>query len=233
MAFDPAAPLPGGLAAPGEFSWRGAGPTCIHEHVARPVVMALDRCGARSVLDLGCGNGWLTAALARCGFEVVGLDSSASGVAIASRMHPEIPFHQADALEPLALGLRGRFDAVLAVEIADHVAQPRRLLHHAVQALRPGGTMFVTVPYHGYLKNLGLALAGRFDGRWHALEDHGRLKFYSRHTLSTLLADCGLVELEFQTLGRLPWIARSMLVSGRVPVQEAGGAARQASTPSP
>jgi 2-polyprenyl-6-hydroxyphenyl methylase/3-demethylubiquinone-9 3-methyltransferase len=197
-----------------EFAWRTDGPAGIHGHMARPVVVQLDRCRARSVLDLGCGNGWLTAALARCGFEVTGLDRSVSGIEIARSTHPELPFVLADALEPLAADLHGRFDAVLAVEIVDHVPQPHLLLHNAIQALRPGGMLVVTTPFHGYFKDLGLALSGRFDRRWGALEDHGRLKFYSRRTLTALVADCGYVDIEFQTIGRLPPIARSMIVTG-------------------
>lgn len=201
----------------GEFLWLSDGPAHIHGHVARPVVVRLDSIDARSVLDLGCGNGWLTAALSRCGFDVTGLDSSQSGIQIARHAHRDVPFRHADVLLPPADDLRGRFDAVVAVEILDHVAQPRVLLQHALQMLRPGGWLLVTVPYHGYLKNLGLALSGRFDLRLHALEDHGRLKFFSRRTLVSMLAEEGYSDIGFEAIGRLPAIARSMLVTGRKP----------------
>jgi 2-polyprenyl-6-hydroxyphenyl methylase/3-demethylubiquinone-9 3-methyltransferase len=186
--------------------------------VARPVLLQLDRFGARSVLDLGCGNGWLTAALSRCGFDVTGLDSSRSGIAIARGAHRDVAFRQADALLPPAPELQGRFDAVVAVEAVDHVSQPRVLLQHALTMLRPGGLLVVTTPYHGYFKNLGLALSGRFDRRLHALEVHGRLKFFSRQTLTALVAECGYADLHFETIGRLPAIARSMLVTGKRPL---------------
>ena len=217
----PAALRPGlpECAARSEFLWHSEGPAQIHGHVARPVLMQLDRFDARSVLDLGCGNGWLTAALSRCGFDVTGLDSSLSGIEIARRAHRDVPFRHADGLLPPAAELCGRFDAVLVVEVLDHVAQPRLLLQHALQMLRPGGLLLVTVPYHGYLKNLGLALSGRFDIRLHALQDHGRLKFFSRPTLMAMVAESGCIDIEFEALGRLPAIARSMLVSARKPAR--------------
>lgn len=207
----------GARVARSEFIWVAEGPAAVHAHVARPLVVQLDRFKAHSVLDLGCGNGWLTAALARCGFDACGLDCSQSGIAIARSAHHDVPFVLANAMHPPAPELRDRFDAIVAVETVDHVAQPRLLLMHARQMLRPGGLLLLTVPYHGYLKNLGLALSGRFDLRLQALEDHGRLKFFSRRTLGVLVQECGFEDVQFQHLGRVAPIARSLLLAARRP----------------
>lgn len=213
-----AAPVTPPIGDGGEFAWLGAGPAAVHHHLTRPLLLALEACDARSVLDLGCGNGWLTAALSRCGFDVTGLDHSSSGIAIARSMHPELAFVHADALGVLPTEMAGRFDAIVAVELIDHVARPRLLLRQAIGLLRPGGTLVLTVPYHGYVKNLGLALSNRFDQRLQTLDDHGRLRFFSRRTLTTLVAECGYADVVFSPLGRVAPIARSMLVSGRRPV---------------
>jgi ubiquinone biosynthesis O-methyltransferase len=198
-----------------EFVWRHGGPDHIHGHMARPILVRLDSFGAKTVLDLGCGNGWLTDAMARCGFDVFGLDRSRSGIQIAQRSHPELPFRLGDATAPLDADLVGRFDAVVAVEVVDHVAQPRQLLQRAVSALRPGGLLLVSTPYNGYVKSLGLALTGRLDLRWQALQDHGRLKFFSRQTLTALMVDSGLQDIRYQAVGRVPCVARSMLLTGK------------------
>jgi 2-polyprenyl-3-methyl-5-hydroxy-6-metoxy-1,4-benzoquinol methylase len=218
MDADRKALAAGARAARSEFVWVGVGPAAVHAHVARPLVVELDRFNAHSVLDLGCGNGWLTAALARCGFDACGLDSSHSGIAIARSAHDDVPFLLADALRPPAAELQDRFDAIVAVEAVDHVAQPRLLLMHARQMLRPGGLLLLTVPYHGYLKNLGIALSGRFDLRLQAVEDHGRLKFFSHRSLGTLVRECGFEDVQIQNLGRIAPIARSMLLSARRPM---------------
>ena len=202
---------------PSEFRWDRVGPSLVHAHLARPVVMQLDRSGARSVLDMGCGNGWFTEALARCGFDATGADISSSGIALATAAYPDVAFTLADATQLLPPELRGRFDAVVAIELLDHVTLPRDAVRQAMAALRPGGLFVTTVPFHGYLKNLGLAFSGRMDLRWQALQDHGRVKFYSKASLTTLLAEAGLQDMHFETIGRLPWIARSMLVAGRTP----------------
>jgi 2-polyprenyl-6-hydroxyphenyl methylase/3-demethylubiquinone-9 3-methyltransferase len=210
------------LFRPSEFQWHRTGPSQVHEHVTQPVVVQLSRFGARSVLDLGCGNGWFTEALTRCGFDAVGADISHSGVAVATAAYPEVDFRQFDATQTLPAEWHGRFDAVVAIELLDHVALPRAALQQALAALRPGGLFVATTPFHGYLKNLGLALTGRLDQRWQALQDHGRVKFFSAATLTALLAEAGLQDLHIETIGRVPPIARSMLVAGRAPLQGTG-----------
>jgi 2-polyprenyl-3-methyl-5-hydroxy-6-metoxy-1,4-benzoquinol methylase len=194
-----------------------AGPRRIHAHVTRPIVQQLVAARAHRVLDLGCGNGWFTDALARCGFDAAGADSSQASLRIARQHFPEQRFHEVDAMNELDVALRNRFDAVIAVDVIDHVAYPRRLLETALAALKPGGTLIVTSNFHGYSKNLALALAGRFDSRWDPLLDEGRVKFFSRTTLTSLLLEFDLQALHFETVGRIPMFARAMLMAGRKP----------------
>jgi 2-polyprenyl-6-hydroxyphenyl methylase/3-demethylubiquinone-9 3-methyltransferase len=68
------------------------------------------------------------------------------------------------------------------------------------------------------MKNLALALTGRFDMRWDTLADYSRVKFFSRVTLLGLMSESGLRDIHFETIGRVPMFARAMLVSGRVPI---------------
>lgn len=201
----------------GEFVWEHRGPRDIHAHIARPIVLQLAAAGAYSVLDLGCGNGWFSAALDRCGFQVTGVDYSESGLRIASRQYPELRFARQDVMAPLDAALVGCFDAVVAIDLVDRLTLPRRLVEAALEALKPGGLLIVTSPYHGYMKNLLVALAGGFDSRWDPLDEHGRVKFFSRATLLPLLREFELRDIHFETIGRVPMLARAMLVSGRAP----------------
>ena len=200
-----------------EFVWAGFGPRDVHSHLARPIISRLDRHHARTVLDLGCGNGWFTAALANCGFDASGVDSSRSGIEIARRENPEMTFLLHDLSQPAAPEWLGRFDAVVAIDLIDHLEQPRRAIDSALLALKPGGLLIVSVPHHGYAKNIGLALAGRFDARWQSLSDHGRLRFYSRRTLTALMGEFDLHDMEIEAAGRLPPFSRSLIASGRLP----------------
>lgn len=193
------------------------GPRSIHAHVTRPIVQRLNQAEAHTVLDLGCGDGWFTDALDRCGFEALGVDRDGGRLAIARQRYPHMRFQQIDATVPLEAGLRQRFDAVVAIDVVDHVASPRKLIAAASQALRPGGVLVVTSPYYGYAKNIALALTGRFDERWDPLLEDGRLRFFSRATLTSLVAEFQLEDLRFETVGRIPPLARAMMVSAVTP----------------
>lgn len=194
---------------------RMPGPREIHSHVTRPIVEQLVKAGAHTVLELGCGDGWFTAALDRCGFAATGLDREESHLQVARHHYPHLKFHAGDAMHALDPELLAGFDAVIAIDLVDHVPHSRRLVSAALSALKPGGLLVLTSNFHGYSKNLALAFAGRFDSRWDPLTDEGQLKFFSRSTLTSLFKEFGLVELHFETVGRIPMFARAMLMSGR------------------
>lgn len=193
------------------------GPRSMHGHVMRPIIERLNQAQAHTVLDLGCGEGWFTGALDRCGFEASGVDSDAERLAVARRQYPHMRFQVMDALQGLDSGLAQRFDAVVLVDVIDHVVRPRKLIESALDALKPGGLLVVTSPYYGYAKNVALALTGRFDKRWDPTLDDGRLKFFSRATLTAVLAEFSLHEVKFETIGRIPPLARAMMISATTP----------------
>lgn len=197
-----------------EFLWtqQGLGPS--HRYLLPAVVDALRRCGARTVLDLGCGNGAVTAALGHLGFDVTGIDSSETGLAIARRQNPGISFIQASIDAPLPRDLEQSFDAVIAVEVIEHLLLPRTLFQRVREVLKPGGNLIVTTPYHGYVKNLVLALTNKFDTHWHPLRDYGHVKFFSPNTLGQLFAEQSFSVDRVGRLGRFPLIAKSMIVQG-------------------
>ena len=115
------------------------------------------------VLDLGCGNGSLSHVIAEQGYEVVGVDSSAPGIAISRQSFPECQFIQADIYELPDTDMLHLFDVVLAIEVIEHLLYPKELAISAKKCLNPGGRLIISTPYHGYLKNLALAVSGKLD----------------------------------------------------------------------
>jgi 2-polyprenyl-3-methyl-5-hydroxy-6-metoxy-1,4-benzoquinol methylase len=199
-----------------EYCWDVDGPADAHDYLLTPVLALLKTYGAKRVLDLGCGNGSFAARLASEGFDVTGVDFSRSGVERARVNFPGLRFEQHDLLQPLDAAYSSSFDAVVSTEVIEHLLLPRSVMQNARLALRKGGHLVVTTPFHGYLKNLMLALTNGFDSHWHPLRDYGHIKFFSRATMTQLFQETGFTDITFSTAGRFPPLGKSMVVAGRL-----------------
>lgn len=73
-------------------------------------------------------------------------------------------------------------------------------------------------PYHGHLKLLAIAFAGRGPRHFDALWDGGHIKVFTPVSLRRLLAANGFVDIQFGFAGRVPWLWKSMLAQARKPV---------------
>lgn len=167
------------------------------------------------VLDVGCGNGALAAEFIKRGHSVIGIDLAEAGVRIARATCPEGRFEVLPADRDILKNLNeAPFDLVYSVEVIEHLYDPRSFLAGCHAAIRPKGKFIVTTPYHGYLKNLAISLAGAWDRHTDPLFDGGHIKFFSRRTLSALLTEAGFRDLEFQGSGRYPYLWKSMVLAG-------------------
>jgi 2-polyprenyl-3-methyl-5-hydroxy-6-metoxy-1,4-benzoquinol methylase len=171
----------------------------------------------RSICDLGSGNGYLSGLLVERGFRVVGVDASASGVAIARRvLGGRASFTCARIDSSLAAKLGGaRFDAVVSSDVIEHMYRPRELLDSARALLDVGGWLVLGTPYHGYLKNLALSIVDRWDAHHTVDWDGGHIKFFSVKTLSRMVMQAGFDVQRFHYFGRLPWLWMNMICVAR------------------
>jgi SAM-dependent methyltransferase len=169
---------------------------------------------SRRAFDLGCGNGSTTNMLSELGFEVAGVDPSESGIKIARQAYARYEFVKASGYEDLVKRF-GRFGLVMSLEVLQHCAYPRRIAQTIFDLLEPGGMVLLSVTYHGYLKNLALAVTGHLDQHVDALDDSGPLRFFSKRTLETLLKNAGFSRIEFRRVGRVPILAKSIIAIGR------------------
>ncbi|NNF16178.1 MAG: bifunctional 2-polyprenyl-6-hydroxyphenol methylase/3-demethylubiquinol 3-O-methyltransferase UbiG, partial [Gammaproteobacteria bacterium] len=99
----------------------------------------------QSVVDVGCGGGLLTEAMARKGAVVTGIDMGESPLEVA-RLHAsqsdvEVRYERCTA-EELAEREPARFDVVTCLEMLEHVPDPASVIRACKQLVKPGGAVF-------------------------------------------------------------------------------------------
>jgi 2-polyprenyl-6-hydroxyphenyl methylase/3-demethylubiquinone-9 3-methyltransferase len=198
------------------YRWKNASPTCAHNYLLPALEKLVSRLEQKGIelraFDLGCGNGAIANWLASRGWEVVGVDASTEGIAQANKHYPELRLEQGSAYDDLAMRY-GQFPLVLSLEVVEHVYAPRDYAKTLFALVQPGGHAIISTPYHGYLKNLALALTGKMDKHFTALWDHGHIKFWSIKTLKILLSEQGFMDISIHRVGRIPPLAKSMIAA--------------------
>lgn len=162
--------------------------------------------GAR-VLDAGCGNGRATAAFGALGYEAFGADVAAGAVrrareagvrrVVQSMLDAGLPFRS------------GSFDAVYCSEVLEHLFAPWVAVQEFRRLIRPGGILFVSVPYHGMAKNIAVAVVG-FER--HFPPDGEHIRFFTRVSLGKMLERSGFHVRRYTGLGRA-WPFHKSLVA--------------------
>ncbi|MFV0302986.1 MAG: bifunctional 2-polyprenyl-6-hydroxyphenol methylase/3-demethylubiquinol 3-O-methyltransferase UbiG [Paracoccus sp. (in: a-proteobacteria)] len=150
------------------------------------------------ILDIGCGGGLLTEPMARLGAEVVGADAVERNISVAG-LHAEQQGLQIDyrATTAEALAAAGeRFDAVLALEIVEHVADPAAFVATCAALTRPGGVMIVST-LNRTPKSFGAAIIGaEWIMRWLPRGTHEWSRFLKPDELSAMMEQAGLAPVD-------------------------------------
>lgn len=185
---------------------------CAHDYLLPVIdrVLAGLSFKEKRVFDLGCGNGSVGNWMRGNGWQVTGVDPSTSGIEVAKREFPDCKFEVGSCYDPL-VDSYGQYPLVVSLEVVEHVYAPRDYAKCVYNLLEPGGYALVSTPYHGYLKNLALALTGKMDSHFTALWDHGHIKFWSVQTLTALFSEAGLSIQKIHRVGRIPQLAKTMM----------------------
>ncbi|MCR9194862.1 MAG: class I SAM-dependent methyltransferase [Hyphomonas sp.] len=153
--------------------------------------------------------------MAARGWDVIGGDPSADRIEQAKKAYSDIQLEKGSAYDDLAAKY-GRFPVVISLKVVEHVYAPREFARTVFDLLEPGGTAIVPTPYHGYFKNLVLAVTSRMDRHFTALWDHGHIKFWSIATLTALLTEAGFETVRFR-VGCISPLAKSMIAVASKP----------------
>ena len=102
----------------------------------------------RQVVDVGCGGGILSEAMARRGAQVLGIDLAERSLKVAQLHAMEAGLQNVQyrevAAEALAAEMPGRFDVVTCMEMIEHVPDPGAIVEACAKLVRPGGWVFLS-----------------------------------------------------------------------------------------
>ena len=160
------------------------------------------RSGER-VLDVGCGTGEFTAALAEAGADAIGVEVAEAALERARARHPGLDFRLVPLEGPLPFE-DGAFALVWASEVIEHVTDTARWLSEVRRVLAPAGRLLVTTPSHGRLR---VALGG-VERYSEPLGDH--LHLYTQRSLRMLLDEFGFADVEVRSVEGPPLLRRSL-----------------------
>ena len=114
----------------------------LHEYAAERLAAAVPPSPDARVLELGAGGGAMSQRLADLGYDVTASDLFVERFAPRER----IAFHPLDLNRAFADDLPERFDAVVALELVEHLENPHHFLRQCFALLRPGGTLVISTP---------------------------------------------------------------------------------------
>ncbi|MEQ8442232.1 MAG: bifunctional 2-polyprenyl-6-hydroxyphenol methylase/3-demethylubiquinol 3-O-methyltransferase UbiG [Alphaproteobacteria bacterium] len=147
-----------------------------------------------SICDIGCGGGLICEPLSRLGADVTGIDATGRSIDIArnhaDRMGLDIRYRHITADALAAEGTR--FDAVINMEVVEHVADVDVFLRDAASLVKPGGAMVLST-FNRTVKAFALGVVGaEYVLRWLPRGTHNWRKFVKPSEMAAGLRQAGM-----------------------------------------
>jgi 2-polyprenyl-3-methyl-5-hydroxy-6-metoxy-1,4-benzoquinol methylase len=141
-------------------------------------------------LEVGCSTGYFSEYLKRAGHEVLGMEADPESAQAARAKSLDVIV--ANVEDPQALAsIEGTFDAVLFMDVLEHLADPETALRRVRRVLRPGGRLLVTGPNVAYWAVRRNLLRGHWNYEETGVLDRTHLRFFTAVTWRALLEAAG------------------------------------------
>jgi 2-polyprenyl-3-methyl-5-hydroxy-6-metoxy-1,4-benzoquinol methylase len=182
--------------------------TDLHERIA--AVLAARLSPPANLVDVGCGEGALALRLADGGYAVTGLDLAPDSPLPGE---PSVAYQRVDLTDPAARDAfasehEGAFDAVLLIEVIEHVRDPWSAVEMCARLARPGGLIVVSTPnITSYFSRFRFLTGGRFHQFEEADLSYGHINPMHPRKVELVMADSGLELLDTRPGPALPVVA--------------------------
>ena len=135
------------------------------------------------LLDVGCGNGWAAREALRRGWNIISMDVSTANPQKATLAYPS-ENHLGLVADAFHMPIKNdALDAIIAAEIMEHVADPRKFVATLYQKLRPGGQLIITTPYNEKIEYYLCVHCNRPTPK------HAHLHSFSEHNINQLFPE--------------------------------------------
>lgn len=168
----------------------------------------------KRVLDVGCGGGLFSEAMALTGAQVTGIDLGEESLAVAKQhaQESQLDIHYTcQSVELFAEKYPGYFDVISCMEMLEHVPDPRQILHACAQLVRPGGYLFFSTLNRNPIAYAMAILGGEYLTKLVPHGTHNYAQFIRPSELATWARECGLALQDFTGMHYNPFFQRADL----------------------
>jgi 2-polyprenyl-6-hydroxyphenyl methylase/3-demethylubiquinone-9 3-methyltransferase len=162
----------------------------------------------KKVLDVGCGGGILSEAMATAGARVKGIDLSEKALSVA-RLHSletgiQVAYERISA-EDLAASESGAYDAVTCMEMLEHVPDPASVVGACASLVKPGGSVFFSTISRNPKSYLFAVIGAEYLLKLLPRGTHDYMKFIKPSELAALCRTSGLDVKRLAGMGYNPF----------------------------
>lgn len=175
----------------------------LHEQIAAKIKTEVPPGG--KILDLGAGEGALSARLSDLGFQVTAADKDQENFKCTQANFSRINFDSPEEIAQFVAQHEGEFDAVLGIEVIEHVQDQWQYVRQLMRMAKKGGLVLITTPNTASWISRLLFF---FTGRFHQFADddlsYGHISPISPWELALILRELGANKVSISPAGTLP-----------------------------